>query len=389
MSAQELFQRRGLTNEGEEKMGASRQDFSRQLNWRKCVIGMGLAGVIGGAFCFGRLFSPPEATANPPQAVAEKSPEAEPPLLFKSTGDSDYSKRAVAWIGDKEVITREELGEYLIARFGAERLEMLINKRIIDNACREKGVDVTEAEIDSVLTDDVKSLGVSKEDFVKVVLKKYNKSLYEWREDVIRPKLQMKKLAEGRVTVTAEDLAQAYEAYYGEKVECLMIMWPKNELHVAKRVWDSIRKDANEFEKVARSQASGELAKVGGKLAPFGRHTTGNAEMERVAFSLDKGEVSPILETKEGIVVVKLLNKVPAQNKKLEEVRKDLEKDVIERKTQLEIPIVFADLKKKANAKNYLQKANSDNDIRAAAEQELRNNTTKRGSATTKPPTGN
>src|SRR5437868_6517832 len=124
---------------------------SKRVNWRKTVIGMGLAGMMGGAFCFGRLVSPPEATATPPEAVAEKTPEPPPPGLYKSTGDSDYAKRAVAWIGDTEVVTREELGEYLIARFGAERLEMLVNKRIIDRACKEKGIDVTEAEIDAVL----------------------------------------------------------------------------------------------------------------------------------------------------------------------------------------------------------------------------------------------
>jgi len=370
-------------------MGASRQDLTRRLNSRKCVIGVGLACVVGGAFCFGRLVSPPQATANPPEAVAEKSPEPPPPLLYKSTGDSDYSKRAVAWIGDKEVVTREELGEYLIARFGAERLEMLVNKRIIENACKEKGIDVMEAEIDAVLADDVKSLGVTKEDFVTKVLKKYNKSLYEWREDVIRPKLQMKKLTQDRVTVTADDLAKAYEAYYGEKVECQMIMWPKSELHIAKKVWDSIRKDANEFDRLARSQASGQLASSGGKLEKFGRNTTGDPEMERIVFSLEKGEVSPVIGTKEGVVVVKLINKYPAENKKLEDVRPALEKEVIERKIQAEIPLVFDELRKKANAKLYLKKANTDNDIRQAAEQEIRNNLTKHGPATTKPPSGN
>jgi hypothetical protein len=370
-------------------MGASRQDLTRRLNWRKCVIGVGLAGMVGAAFCFGRLVSPPQATANPPEAVAEKSPEPPPPLLYKSTGDSDYSKRAVAWIGDKEVVTREELGEYLIARFGAERLEMLVNKRIIENACREKGIDVTEAEIDAVLADDVKSLGVSKEIFVKDVLKKYHKSIYEWREDVIRPKLQMKKLSQDRVTATAEDLAKAFEAYYGEKVECQMIMWPKTELHLAKKVWDTIRKDEKEFDRLARSQANGNLASAGGRLEKLGRNTTGNPEMERVVFSLDKGEVSPVLETKEGVVVVKLLNKYPAENKKIEEVRPALEKEVIERKIQAEIPIVFDELRKKANAKLYLKKADTDNDVRQAAEQEIRNNLTKHGPAATKPPSGN
>jgi parvulin-like peptidyl-prolyl isomerase len=167
-----------------------------------------------------------------------------------------------------------------------------------------------------------------------------------------------------------------------------MIMWPTKELEIAKRVWDTIRKDSNEFDKLARTQASGQLASAGGKLSPFGHNSTGEPELERVAFSLDKGEVSPVLGTKEGVVVIKLLNRIPAQSKKLEEVRPELEKEVIEKKVQIEITKVFDELKKKANAKLYLKKGTSDNEIRQAAEQEIRNNLT-RGGANTKTPSGN
>jgi hypothetical protein len=371
-------------------MGTSKQGLSRRLNWRKLVMGVGLAGLVGGAFCFGRLFSPAEAVAKPPEVVIEKATEPMPPPLYKSTGDREYCQRAVAWIGDSEVVTREELGEYLIARFGAERLEMLVNKRIIDKACQEKGIDVTEAEIDSVLVDDLKSLNMDKKQFVDNLLKKYHKSLYEWREDVIRPKLQMKKLAQDRVTVTADDLAKAYEAYYGERVECQMIMWPKSERHVADKLWDTIRKDPNEFDKQARSQASGQLAKCGGKLAPIARHTTGYENMEQTLFTLEKGEVSPIMETPEGIVVVKCLGRLPANHaKKLEDVRPDLEKEVIEKKVQIEIAKVFEELRKKANPKLYLKKPDNDNDYRQAAEQELRNSLGKSSKPAAKPPVGN
>ncbi|MFL5244907.1 MAG: peptidylprolyl isomerase [Gemmataceae bacterium] len=372
-------------------MGNSQQSLSRRLSWRRLVMGIGLASLVGAAFCFGRLFSPAEAVANPPDAATAKAIEPMPPPLYKSTGDSDYSRRAVAWIGDNEVVTREELGEYLIARFGAERLEMLVNKRIIDKACQEKGIDVTEAEIEAVLADDLKSLNMDKKQFVNDLLKKYHKSLYEWREDVIRPKLQMKKLAQGRVTATAEDLAKAYEAYYGERIECQMIMWPKNERHLADKMWDTLRKNPIEFDKQARSQASGELAKCGGRLAPIARHTTGYENMEQTLFSLEKGEVSPILETPEGFVVVKCLARLPAdQTKKLEAVRPELEKEVIEKKTQLEIGKVFDELKKKANAKIYLKKPDNDNDYRQAAEQELRGNSLgKSSSPASKPPVGN
>jgi parvulin-like peptidyl-prolyl isomerase len=371
-------------------MGTSKQGLSRRLNWRKLVMGVGLAGLVGGAFCFGRLFSPAEAVAKPPEVVIEKATEPMPPPLYKSTGDREYCQRAVAWIGDSEVVTREELGEYLIARFGAERLEMLVNKRIINKACQEKDFDVTEAEIDSVLVDDLKSLNMDKKQFVNNLLKKYNKSLYEWREDVIRPKLQMKKLAQDRVTVTADDLAKAYEAYYGEQVRCQMIMWPTSERDIAFKVWDSLRKDPNEFDKLARMQASAPLARVGGQLDPIARHTTGDESLEQLLFSLEKGEVSPVRETREGIVVVKCLERIPAnKTKRLEDVRAELEKEVIEKKTVIEVTNVFNELRKKANPKLYLKKPDNDNDYRQAAEQELRNSLGKSGNATAKPPLGN
>jgi hypothetical protein len=267
---------------------------------------------------------------------------------------------------------------------------MLVNKRIIDRACQEKGIDVTEAEIDSVLVDDLKSLNMDKKQFVDNLLKKYHKSLYEWREDVIRPKLQMKKLAQDRVTVTADDLAKAYEAYYGERVRCQMIMWPKSEMQIALKVWDSLRKDPKEFDKLARTQASAPLARVGGQLDPIARHTTGDESLEQMIFSLEKGEVSPVRETPEGIVVVKCLGRVPAdKTKRLEDVRSELEKEVIEKKIVIEIAKVFDELHKKANPKLYLKKPDNDNDYRQAAEQELRNSLGKSANPAAKPPLGN
>ena len=55
-------------------------------------------------------------------------------------------------------------------------------------------------------------------------------------------------------------------------------MWPKNEHHIAKMMWDELRKSEEAFQRAARSQESGTLASAGGMLDPFGRHATGNPD---------------------------------------------------------------------------------------------------------------
>src|SRR4051812_4830513 len=169
-------------------------------NWRKLVLGSGMIGLTVAAFCCGRNVAPRAAAApNPPAAP---NPEQAPPLAPDS--HSDYSRRIVAYIYGTIPITREDLGEYLIARYGADKLELLVNRKIIDRVCKEKGVEVTAAEVEATVQEAMKGLGptISRKDFEKQVLAPRHLSFYEWKEDVIRPKLLMTKLCQQRVQVT-------------------------------------------------------------------------------------------------------------------------------------------------------------------------------------------
>src|SRR5262249_11916897 len=163
---------------------------------------------------------------------------------------------------------------YLIERYGKDKLDHLINKRIIEHAARQRGIDVTEGETEAAFYGDAAALGLSSAEFKRAILQRYGKSLFEWKEDVIKPRLLMEKMCRARVTVTNEDLVQAFEAYYGEKVDCKMIIWPKNpqsEKNLMK-IWPKLRDDEKEFDSYARLQPSASLAAVGGHVKPLGRH---------------------------------------------------------------------------------------------------------------------
>ena len=218
----------------------------------RLLLGVAFLGLAGLAIFWGRKGSLSEATANPPvpQAAAPQEP------LLPTAASSDYSRRVVAYIYDTIPITREELGEYLIARMGKERLAKLVNTRIIEHVCQEKGIEVTEAEIEADLAETLKGFGVNRNDFVAKLLKQHNMTLYEWKQDAIRPRLLLTKLCRDRVQVTDEDVHNAFESYYGEKLKCRIILWPPAEKsHVFLR-YPKLRDSEEEFDRASRQQAN-------------------------------------------------------------------------------------------------------------------------------------
>jgi hypothetical protein len=349
------------------------------LSRYRLMLVLGLLGVMAGVVFWGRGGSVSEATAQPPAA---KKAESQPAGLAST---SDYSKRVVAYIFDTIPITREELGEYLIARMGAERVNNLVNRRIIEHICQQKGIEVTAAEVEADFTETLKGLNnITPKNFVDTLLKPYNKTLYEWKEDVIKPRLLLTKLCKDRVQVTEADLHEAYQAYYGEAVECRLIMWPKVEKNrVMNTIYAQIRDSDDEFERAATKQASHDLAAKGGRIEPIHRNTTGNEELEKAAFALRPGELSRVLDTPQGLAVLKCVKHIPAQTSvKLEgEVREKLAKEVYEKKLQREIPKFFGELHAQANPQVFLKTTLTEDELVRQAQQELHSGANKSGSA--------
>jgi hypothetical protein len=353
-------------------MAATKNGRPLSWGWGKTMLAASWVGVGALAFYCGRSGVGSQAIAAPPPAPVVRAQEPAP--LPVSEPSSEYKSQVVAYIYGTTPITREDLGEYLIARQGVEKLELLINKKIIDRACRQRGIEVTAAEVEAALAEDLKGLAVNKKEFVNNLLKQYHKTLYEWKEDVIRPKLLLGKLCKDRVSVSDKDLQDAFEAFYGEKVKCKIILWPKtDDPKIPMRLYAEIRDSEKKFDQIARQQASQQLALKAGLLEPFARHTTGNEEFEKVAFSLEPGEVSQLVDTPEGVVVIKCIERIPAnKTAKLADVREKMEKAILDKKVQLEIPVVFKQLKDEANPKKVMYTPQTEEELERSVLQELK-----------------
>jgi hypothetical protein len=332
-------------------------------NWRPLATRLGYLGLALLAFGWGRYMSLSEVMAAPQVAKPGAGPAPAP-------ASSDYDRRWVAVINGNVPITREEFGEYLIARHG-DQLELFVNKRIIEYACKQRGIEVSPAEVEAAFAKDLKGMNVNAKDFEEKILQKhYHKTLLEWKEDVIRPKLSLSKMCQDRVHVTDQDLKDAFDAYYGEKVDCRLVLFPSERDALAQ--YADLRKSDEDFDRVATHQANPQLAAVGGRIRQIAHHTTGNDDLEKEAFRLQPGEVSKVIGTPDGFAVLKCNKRIPPDDKKkLADVRATLEQEIIEKKTQIEVAKVFKELKDQAQPKLFNQKHTTEDDLIRDVKQEL------------------
>jgi hypothetical protein len=212
--------------------------------------------------------------------------------------------------------------------------------------------------MEAALAEDLKGINVEKKDFVNVVLAKYGKSLYEWMEDVVRPRVLLTKMCRDKVQVTDEDLRLEFERQYGEKRDVRVIIWPAtDDKKTILKLWADVRNNDDEFIRVAKQQANPSLAAVAGHIPPVNKHLRAlDKAVEKAAFSLREGEVSEVLETSQGYMVMKLLKVLPPDGKvKFEQVRDKLYTEVFDVKLSNEIPKQFETLAKAADPKILLK----------------------------------
>lgn len=317
------------------------------MRWfsRRVLPIFGATALIGSGYLLGGMRAEPLA-AQPGAPVKQASATADAPAT--PVGND---KRVIAYVYGNTPITREEFGEYLIRQVGADRVRLFVNKRIIEMAAAKKGLVVTPQEVDAIINQDCAKVGVSRDVFVNKVLKeKYNKTLLEWKEDVIKPRLILWNMCRDAVKIEEADLKQVYENLYGEKVEIKIILWPADSKQHAFKQYAAIREDEKEFDRQASSQLNSDLTARGGLVDPIGRHSgPGTAKIEEIAFSTEIGKVSPLIDTPAGVMVVKPVRRIPARTDvSYETVKPALIKELTDRLLEQEVPKAFAKLNDEA-----------------------------------------
>ena len=154
--------------------------------------------------------------------------------------------------------------------------------------------------------------------------------------------------------VTDDEVRMQFDREYGEKRDVQIIMWPKgDDFKMIQGIYAKVRTSQEEFDRSARAMANPSLAATAGRIKPISKHTYAeDKQVEQIAYQLQVGEVSQIIETSQGKLVMKLHAIIPPDNKvDVAKVRAALVKQAYDEKLALEIPKHFKKLLEAANPK--------------------------------------
>ena len=243
-------------------------------------------------------------------------------------------------------ITRDELADHLLSRMTAKQLETYVNRRILEHACKKEGITVTQAEVDDFLKTSLEKMSLN-EDAFRAQLRDRHTTLQGWKEDVIHPQLLLQKLT-ATARVQEKEIRNAYEARYGEKAECQVILIPRDQHKAGERAASRLRTGETTFEQEAKRWPQSGISQP----IVIARHATGSAAMETAALALRPGDVSKAIEVPNNFIILKCLRRIPADTAtRFEDVRDTLKGDIQERNRAQDTTKIFQDLKAKARAK--------------------------------------
>lgn len=279
---------------------------------------------------------------------ADKS--SRPANASKQTPEEPAHKFAATVNG--EDITREELAQECLRHYGKDVLESLVNKYLIVMECKRRGISVTQDEVNAEIEKLAKRFNLPADQWLKMLKQERGIGPAQYGSDIIWPTLALRKLAGKRLEITPDDLRREYERFYGPSIKVLMIVCATR--HKAERARQEALANPKNFGNVAKQWSDDpNTASLKGLVQPIRMHSS-TPELEETVFKMRNGEISPVIEAAGQFMVVLRETELPAQNIAFEQVQKQLEQAIQDRKLRNVANKVFEELQKSATIENVL-----------------------------------
>jgi parvulin-like peptidyl-prolyl isomerase len=286
-----------------------------------------------------------QTPATNPQAAGKpgaKDPDALPKV--------DPPKHDVMAIVNSQDIRREALAAACVDRYGKETLESLVNKRLIEHHCRNRGVTVTDADIDAEVDRMATRFKIGKQQWLEMLEKERGINEQEYRRDILWPTIALRKLANDQLTVSDQQLQEAYEMQYGEAIKARLIVVGSRE--TAEQLHQQLVAHPEDFPKLAMQNSQDvNSASIGGMIQPI-RHHVGDPAIEKEVFALAPNEISPIIPVANQFAILKCEARIPPRNVPLDKVRDELADRIKEDKLRGVAADLFKKLQDSATIQN-------------------------------------
>ena len=277
----------------------------------------------------------------------------------KSDGSSattrmDAQNTAFARV-NSEPISYEALAKECVERYGKEVLENMISRLIIQQACAERGVVVSEAEVTQQVIEISKKFGLAVDQYYKLLEAERGLSHAQYQRDIIWPMLALRKLAGKEVTITPEMMKQAYQDNYGPRVKARMIVCDKQRR--AQEVWNKAKANPDDFDALARDNSVETNSRaLGGVSPPIRKNSGAHENLRKAAFAMEvPGEISGILQIGPNqFAILKFEGRTEPVDHDPKDVQVQLQADLTEREVQKMVGETFDALQTSARVDNFL-----------------------------------
>jgi len=247
-----------------------------------------------------------------------------------------------------------------LERHGADVLEVLITRALLQQALERAQQQVAQADIDAEIARAADLMGFRKPDgsidtaaWLDRVTREQKIPMRHYLEDIVQPTVALKKLV-GKVAVTQEDLDKAFAATFGPRARCRVIVLDSQRR--AQEVWQLARQNptvetiGDLAEKYSVDPTSRTLR---GEVPPIQRHG-GQPALEREAFALAAGELSGVVQIADRFLVLFCEGYTQPAKVEFAEVRDELYEDIFEKKQRIEMARHFSHLREAATIDNFL-----------------------------------
>jgi parvulin-like peptidyl-prolyl isomerase len=267
------------------------------------------------------------ADATPPTAEAAAATPAGP--------------RPLALVNGTEITIEQHAAECL-ARHGAPVLETLINRSLIEQACRRAGLAVTAADVSLEIETMAKRFGVPRDKWLELIEKERGITATQYADDIVWPMIALRLLARDAGEPTAEEIQTSYENRFGPAIKARIIATRTRGEADAVRVKAIAAPE--EFGALAR-QHSVDIgsASANGWVQPIRLHS-GDPTFDSAAFSLEPGDISEVVQVADQFILIKCEGRLPAAEVPLSDARGELAAEIRDRKSRQVSSQVFRSL---------------------------------------------
>lgn len=208
-------------------------------------------------------------------------------------------------------ITRDEVAQQALRRFGEMVIESVINNQLILAECQKQGIQVTADDVTQELERRAKKFGRSVESYVELIRSERGIDEHKLRNEVIWTKLALQRLAASRIEVTEDQIATRMQSDFGPRVQVRAIaLASENE---ARQILAQAQANPEQFSRLAMDHSiDPQSASVGGLLPPFFQNMD-EPVLEQAAFALQPGQLSPVIQMADQFIVLKCERTWPAR----------------------------------------------------------------------------